>query len=675
MTKKILAMVLSMTMVVGLMAGCGSSDSSETEAGTGDEELEVTEAAESEETAEGAETASDGESVYRVLYSGEVSTLNYLTSSTTSDQKVGANTVDTLVEYDSDGNMIPSLATDWVYDEDALTWTFTLREGQYWIDSEANIVAEVTAQDFVDAMKYILTPEYTSSVASNLFGVIKNAQEYYNGLTDDYDEIDFSEVGVKALDEYTLEYTLETEIPYFLSMLTYVCFMPAYGPQLEELGASFATSADTMYYCGAYYLSVYEPNVRRVMTKNPYNWDAEHVYIDEIQMTYNAESSTVGPEMAKRGEIDYTSLSADIVDAWLDDPDQASMVSMERPAIDYSYFYCFNFNMHKLDEDYQPIEGEYSVDDEYEPWNWEVAVNNENFRKSIMYAISRISTVAVETGGDTEVAQAYIQNTITPEGFAANEGSDYTDEAAFSDIKSGDFFDTDKAVEYRDAAMAELEGEVTFPVKVLVRYNPDSSDWEYQSTVLEQQLESVLNSGMDDESYIDIIVVAGPSDGFLGATRRAGAYMLQLCNWGADYADPETYTDPFMQDPIYDDAGNLVGFDSGTKYAYLGTAILDGMESADTVQEYFDLVNYAKTITNDTDARYAAFAEAEAYLIDHALAVPYGTSVSEYVVSKLNPWEGQYAAFGVSSLRYKGQHLLDDFFSMDDYNAEAAAHQ
>lgn len=324
--------------------------------------------------------------VYRVLYSGELTSLNYLTTSNSAEQAIGANVVDTLVEYDSQGEIQPGLATEWSYDEASCTWTFTLRENAAWVDAHGNTVASVTAQDFVDAMKYILNPAMGSSTVSLIFGIIENAEEYYDymaylanaeaGFVDEdgtaytvdeagvvtvtgsdgtavtYEPVDFESVGVKAVDETTLQYTLTGEVPYFLSMLTYVVFMPAYGPQLEELGTGFGTSADTMYYCGAYYLSSYQPQVELVYTKNDTNWDAEHVYIETIQKVYNAEADTIGAEMAKRGEIDYTTLSADVVDAWLADPATADMVSMERPSIDYSYFYIFNFNVYALDDSY-----------------------------------------------------------------------------------------------------------------------------------------------------------------------------------------------------------------------------------------------------------------------------------------------------------------------------------
>ena len=639
MKKRLLSMILAAVMTVSLLTGCGDDQ---------------------------AANASGNGGVYRVLYSSEASTLNYLTTATTNEYQIGANVIDTLVEYDSFGELQPGLATEWSYDEAALTWTFTLREGQKWIDHTGAVVADVTAQDFVDAMAYVLDPANNSSTASNLFGTIVNAEEYYNGLAGEegYTKIDFSEVGVKAVDATTLQYTLAAECPYFLSMLTYVCFMPAYGPQLNEQGASFATSAETMYYCGAYYISAYEPQVQMVLTKNPNNWDAEHVYISAIQRTYNAEADTIGAEMAKRGEIDQTTLGADIVDAWMADPETSSMVSMERPKIDFDYFYCFNFNVHALNEDfYRDGMTGYSIDEKYEPWNWEIAVNNENFRQSIMHAINRTSTVYISTGDYVDPAN-YIQNTITPAGFSVDDaGKDYTEQDAFKEITSKDFYDPDAAAAYKEAAMKELSAEgVTFPVKTLVRYNPSTTNWEEECVVLEQQLESVLGT-----DYIDIIVEAGPADSFLTDVRRSCDYMLLLCNWGADYADPETWTDPFYQSANGDGTYNR-----GMRYAYLAYAIEDNTASADTVKEYFRLVEAAKAITNDTAARYAAFAEAESYLIEHALAVPYGVSVSDFVVSRLNPWEGQYAAFGVSNLRYKGQHLYDHAISMEEF--EAAAH-
>ena len=660
MKKRCLAMILCAALALSALTGCsGGTDATQASATSPGESNTGSQ----EQKPEG----SSDKTVYRVLYSSEVETLNYLTSSSNVEHTIGANVIDTLIEYDSSGDMTPKpgMATEWSYDEATMTWTFKLREGMKWVDHTGAEIADVTAQDFVDAMKYVLTPSYDSGTAYIVFDTILNAQEYYDGQAGEADPIDFSEVGVKAVDEHTLQYTLKKGAPYFLSLMTYVCFMPAYGPLLEAQGASFATSADTMYYCGAYYISSFEPQVQMVYQKNTTNWDAEHVYIETIQRTYNAEADTIGAEMAKRGEIDFTNLGSDVVDSWMNDPATSDMVSMGRPSLDYSYFYCFNFNVKKLNENsYRDGMEGYSIDEKYEPANWELAVNNENFRQSIRHAINRVSTISVNTG-DNIAPENFMENTITPKNFALNNGQDYTSQPAFADIMAKDSYDKDLAIQYKETAMTELAAlGVTFPVKVLVRYNPSTTNWEEECVVLEQQLESVLG-----QDYIDVIVEAGPSSGFLGEVRRASNYMLLLCNWGADYADPETWTDPFYQ------AANGDGtYNRGSRYAYLAYAIEDNTASADTVKEYFRLVEAAKAITDDMDVRFAAFAEAEAYLIDHALAVPYGVSVSDFVVSRLNVWEGQSASCGVSNLRYKGQKVYDHFISMEEYEAGLAAH-
>ena len=515
----------------------------------------------------------------------------------------------------------------------------------------------MTAEDFVSALKYELTPENEASNVQNLFGVIKNAEEYYMGLMGEPDEdgkvwdpIDFSEVGVKAVDDKTLQYELANEVPYFLSSLVYIVYMPAYGPLLEEQGTNFATSADTMYYCGAYYLSDFVPQERQILTKNPLYWDAENIHIEEINRTYNSEAGTLAPEMVKRGEIDYADIDSDILDDWLAGSDTKDLVSKERPSTDYSYFYCMNFNP--------------NFDAEYEPENWRLAVNNENFRQSLQAALNRVNPLAIT---EPNTPEDYVMNTITPYNFTMNaSGQDYTNVGPLKDIKAQDSFDEAKALEYKKAAMEELGAEgATFPVKILMKYNPTSVNWDKECAVVEQQMEGVLGT-----DYIDIIVEAGPSDSFLSQVRRVGDYALMKCNWGADYADPETWTDPFYQAP---------GDAEGYKYAFLGSAINEkASNTADTVAEYFSLVEAAKAITAeaDKDKRYEAFAEAEAYLINHALVIPYSIELSRYIAVKYNVFDGEYASCGlIPNDRFKYITISDHFISMDEYETAYDAWQ
>ena len=585
--------------------------------------------------------------VYRTLYGSEVSTLNYLTTGSQWDQQVGANVIDTLVEYDCYGNVQPSLAESWESNDDASVWTFHLREGQKWYDCDMNAVADVTANDFVSAAKYVLTPEYASSTASVLY-VLAGAEEYYEAVAAG-SEADFSTVGVKALDDYTLEYTLSGSTPYFLSMLTYVSFMPAYGPQLEELGADFATAADKMYYNGAYILTTFEPQVGHVYTKNVNNWDADKVYIEEMDLIYNAEASVEAPQWALQGEVDSATIDNDVLDDYM--ANYGDQLSRERVTTDYSYFYCFNFDP--------------NYDEAYGPENWLIAVNNTNFRKSIMKAFNRVYAMYALEPDDPE---ALLQNTITPATFCSVNGVDYASLSAFDGIEDCFYTDESSVAEaqaYRDAAIAELtEAGCTFPVTILLTYKSSDADWENESLLVKQQLEDVLGT-----DYINVELYAGPSDGFLGATRRSGVYSIMRCNWGADYADPETYSEPF--DEVIDAE---TGLHAGRNYCFMDKMLdTDYEETKAILTEYYADVAAAEAITTDTEARYNAFATAEAWLIKNAMVIPYNVSPAAYQLTKLNIFEGEYASFGISILRYKGMHVADDFITAEEYEANYSA--
>ena len=180
-------------------------------------------------------------------------------------------------------------------------------------------------------------------------------------------------------------------------------------------------------------------------------------------------------------------------------------------------------------------------------------------------------------------------------------------------------------------------------------------DWDKQCQVFKQQVEGVLNDGFD---FINIIITQGPSDNFLNAVRRVGAYELMSYYWGADYSDPETWTDPFSADSSYSFIFKSTDPETQALYA-----------------EYTELVAAAKAITDDMDARYTAFAKAEAFLLDHAFAVPFSISNRSYQMCNLNVFEGQYASFGLANQRYKDQHLYSSSMGMEEYQAAYAEWQ
>lgn len=576
------------------------------------------------------------EKALNTLYSSEISTLNYLTTSTTKDFAISANVIDTLVEYDRYGNIQPSLAEKWEMSEDGLTWTFHLRRNAVWVNAKGEVQANVTANDFVSAAKYLLDDKNASSTADLFYSVIAGAEAYYESTVPAAEgeaaktPVDFETVGVKALDEYTLQYTLAAPCAYFESMMTYVCFMPVYGPFLEEKGDRFGVADDenSILYCGAYILSEFKPQEVRVLSKNPAYWDKDNVKIDTIRSTFNKEASSIGAEMYKRGEIDSASIDVTTAASWLKDPETEKLIRPVRQTSFYSYFYCLNFDA--------------NFDEAYEPENWTKAVNNEAFRKSLYHGLDRVKAMLITEPDNPE---SIIFNTIVPTNYATLDGIDYTlvgDLKPITELGTGTF-DAEKALAFKAQAIEELTAAgATFPIKILLKYNPRVSGWDSECLVIEQQLEALLGT-----DYIDVIVEAGPADGFLSEVRRSGNYALLKCNWGPDYADPQTFTDPFRK---------------GNNYSFID-------KSADTeaLDYYYGLVEAAKAEAFDLTVRYETFAKAEAFLIDHAYVIPFGFGNGGYVASRIDPFTSQFAPYGFTNERYKGSEILSEPMDTDAY--------
>lgn len=696
--KKTLAMLLAVMMIVACFAGCQGTTPANTDLPSGTETQQPTESTQPTEAPVEPEPESnigpDGrefadEQVYRSLYSSEVTTMNYLVSGATYELVVGANTIDSLVENDTYGNILPSGAESWEVSEDGLTWTFHLRAGQYWYDADGNQKDPVTANDYVAAARYVCDSAMDCANSYLMDGWIVNASELlnytaallanpveqgtevgeeqdlvvdangiiyegsdWNKETEKYDTwtevpaVTPEDLGVEAVDDLTLVYHMVKARPYFLTALQFGTYWPAPASLLAELGENYGLDNYSMWFNGAYLLSEFKPNEKRVYTKNENNWDAEHIYIERIEQTCNTEATTLAPELFLRGEIDYADIGSDIVADWLSDPEKSQIISSSRVIGDYSYFFGFNF--------------EPKFDAEYEPENWAIAVNNENFRKAVFHGINRDEYLAAKYPGDDPSIHKI--NTVTPKGFSVNEGKDYVFYGGLAKYTEGESFDPELAVQFRDAAKAELEAAgCKFPIKVPVNYNTSSTTWANCTVVLEQQLEELLGA-----DFIDIIVVPYSGSSFLKETRRNGNYALQELNWGADFMDPETWADPFDHKNSYNFFCNETLEQDGINQ-YTKTE-----ETAALIDQYFELVAAAREETGDMDARYEAFAAAESFYIDHAIVVPGFISGGSYQATKLNAFEGQYAMMGQSSSRYKGQHVYKTAMSQDMFDAQYA---
>ncbi|MCR5122073.1 MAG: peptide ABC transporter substrate-binding protein [Ruminococcus sp.] len=593
------------------------------------------------------------ENIYNMVYFGEINTLNYLKTDTEVDYGLCSNLVDNLIDYDKYGNIIPGLAESWSSNADMTEWTFNIRKGVKWVDCEGNEIAEVKADDWVAAAQYV--NNYVNEGGNQYIyatgGTVHNAQNYYDyteymtlseggKLTTDENgdeitpvpEVKPEEIGVTAPDDYTLVYTLDQPCSFFLSCLSYSAYMPVNRAFLNESGDMFGRSKENILYNGAFRLTEYIPQERRVLVKNEKYWDKDNVHIDKINARFRKDASELEPSSFLNGEIDQVLLDSEMMKKWMADPEAASQVHSMRPDIAYSYFYCFNF---------KPEFGA-----KYEPDNWSKAVVNEDFRKSILHSLDRRALAEVYEPYNPDIL---LQKTVTPLTFLSVGGKDYTELAPFEHIISSDPFDQALAREYRDKAKEALSAEgVTFPIKVLVPYNPAILNWGEECQLAERQLEDTLGS-----DFIDVIVERGPDTGFLSAVRRSGKYALLLCNYGADFADPATYAEPFSADNSYN------FWDKSPN-----------MEISKLFAEYSGLAEKASKTYDNTQKRYELYAQAEALLIDHAIICPSRVSNGDgYLADRLSQFDGQFAPYGLARSRYKGMVIHDKSMSMDEFNA------
>ena len=440
------------------------------------------------------------------------------------------------------------------------------------------------------------------------------------------------EIGVTAPDDYTLVYTLDYPCPFFLSCLSYSAYMPVNRDFLEEAGDMFGRSKENILYNGAFRLTEYIPLEKRTLVKNEDYWDKDNVHIDVINAKYQKDMSETNAKTFLDGDVDQVFVSVDEMSERLNDPETASQVHSMRPDISYSYFYGFNFTP--------------EYDAKYEPDNWAKAVVNEDFRKSIMYSLNRRELAEVYEPYNPDIL---LEKTVTPMTFASVNGKDYTELEPFKNIMQNEQFDTALAQKYRDKAVKALkEKGVSFPIKMLVPYNPAVVNWDKECQLAEKQLEETLGT-----DYIDIIVERGPDTGFLSGVRRSGKYSFLLCNYGADFADPATYTEPFT-------AGNTYSFWDKSKDS----------EIKKLFSEYDELIRQAISTYNSAEKRYELFAEAEALLIDHAIICPCRVSNGDgYVADRLSQFDGEFAPYGLATSRYKFKTIHENSMSMEEFNA------
>lgn len=592
------------------------------------------------------QTSTDFEDVYYSTFSEEYKTLNpYYLSSTSAYMMVG-NSIDGLVENDKYGMIVPSLAESWTNNDDFTVWTFKLRENVYWVDNTgAKTEYEVTADDFVEGIRYIAEPKNGAKNFSSISKVISGLYDYYWALADFDEGIDIGKtreeviasfddtVGVKALDKYTVEYTLNSSTPYFLSYLIIELFYPVEKAFLDKVGEDYGTSMDKMLYNGGYYISQWERDKLVVLTKNEQYWDKDNITVKELNFQKVGDEIT-GLEMFQRGELTGCSVSADQLKA-LKGTDWEKYINLKDKNT-VTYWFTMNFT---------------SKNPEFQTF-----VNNLNFRKALLYGIDRVKISALY---EPNTPEFFIRNTIIPEDTLFDpEGVDYTNYPNLKPIKETIPYDPQKANEYMQKAIAEL-CNADGTIKGLSPSKVDMDNIAEFDSDGKLPVELVLATTTDPIESKKALLIAEMLKENLGEEN-----IKVVVGYSATSFQDEVFSP--MNFDLVDDS---YSFRFGDPSANLSRLTTEGSlnEGGYNIPEYDKLVDEALKM-NDIKERYTKFSEAEKYMLDNVYLMPFMTGGGSYNMSKELPYQTPKGGFGLTRFKMKGAKIQSEPVTQEQYN-------
>lgn len=635
-SNKIIAVILSVVMLVTLLAACGDKTDSET--GNGSSTVKVTE-------------DSITDLVTYQISTGEVDTWNILYTQSAAVGAVLVNCVAGLLQTDPHGNVVPDLAESYDTSEDGLTWTFHLRDGLKWVDYNGNVMADLVAEDWLTSFEWVFNYWKNEGASTSMFsGLIEGASEYYD-LTKEMEEDEayaldmtlFKETvtGVEAPDDVTVVYHLTRPCPYFASLAVYSALCPLSAELLATTTPEDYKGADNtgIWYCGPYTVTQFVNANEKVFTQNPYYWDDSAVRFNTVTVKM-VESHNVAYEMFKNGELDTVTLQSSTVASIPEGSELYDYMCVERSN---GTIFQFDWNYAKNNEDGTP------------DVNWNTAIANENFRKALYYGIDLTDYMTFNNPLDPLYGEAY---TLSAETLCTtSDGRDYTD-LVYEKIgieRTGESFarfDASKAEEYKQAAIDELTAQgVTFPIEVdyyIASGNQTSLDG---ANVLKQCFEKTLGSDFVTFNICTYIT------SFANEVRNPSLQSYYPAGWMADYGDPLSYLEQW-----------ILGSDNAYFSNYYDHFDQSTDEVIALVQEYTDMVNEANAIIDDMDARYEKFAEAEAFLIDHALIFSIYQS-NGVVMTNINAWSKITGVFGGNSGRYINWETNSNGYTNEEYTS------
>ena len=609
----------------------------------------------------GGKSGNSGGQTFSYVYTQDPDTLDYSISNKKSTSEFTGNAVDGLLEVDKYGNLIPSLAKDWTVSKDGLTYTYKLRKGVKWMTSEGEEYGgEVKAQDFVTGLKH--AADKKSSALYLVQKSVKGLDDYVSGKTKD-----FSTVGIKAIDDYTVQYTLSQPESFWNSKTTMGILMPVNEEFLKSKGDDYGqgTSPSSILYCGPYLIKSITSKSSAILEKNPTYWDAENVKISKVKLTYydgqDSESLIRGFDNG-----DYT-----VARVFPNGSNYKSVEKKHKDDIVYtdqgSSTYNLSFNI-----DRQAYEITKKTTDAQKA-STKKAILNKDFRQAIMFAFNRKAYVAQANG--EAGANKVIRNTFTPPNFVQIDGKQFGD-AVEKDLEAyGDewkgvsvadgkdtLYNPSKAKEEFAKAKADLQAQgVEFPIHLDLPTSSTYTEGIKQAQSFKQSVESTLGA---ENIVIDLNMVS--EDDLQRVTyfaENASQQDWDLNNnlgWGPDYTDPSSYID-ITSGKSGENANSYFGFDAGTDNAAAKAAGFD---------EYNQLIEDAQKENTDVNKRYEKYAAAQAWLTDSALLIPIHSDGASPVVRKTVPYSAAFAWTGHKgqTFNYKYLEVQDKVVAAKDYD-------
>lgn len=584
---------------------------------------------------------------YNYVYGGDPATLDYVSTNKKNMTTAVSNGVDGLFENDQYGNLKPSVAESWSVSQDGLTYTYKIRKGVKWYTSDGEEYADVTAKDFVTGLKH--AADTKSEAIYLLQNSVKGLNDYVSG-----DNKNFADVGIKAIDDHTLQYTLSEPEPYWNSKLTYSVTWPVNADFLKSKGKDFGKSTDptSILYNGPFLLKSLTTKSSIEFVKNENYWDKDNVHFDNVKLTYDDGTDQ---ESLERNFTDGVYNLARLF------PTSSNYSKVAKQYKDDIYYTQPGAAVEGvgINIDRQTY-GHTSKENDQQKSSTKVALLNKDFRQSLSFAINRTNYAAQLNG--KEAGKTAVRNIFVKPDFVQADGKNFgamvmEQLPAFGDEWAGvnladsqdGLYNPEKAKAEFAKAKAALQAEgVQFPIHLDVPVNQTNKIYVNQVQSLKESVESALGK---DNVVLDLHQMS--SDDFYNITYSAANAAAEDWDlsvgvaWEPDYLDPSTYLD-VLKTTNSENTKSFMGYDNPNSPAAEKVGL----------KEYDQLVDDASKETTNLTARYEKYAKAQAWLTDSSLYIPTTTyNGAAAVISRIKPFSGAYAQAGDKGSTYYFKYL------------------